>query len=207
MAAVFPLALDVAALERVIVRPVDEFTDDDFFDFCQEHELLRIERNSAGEIIIMAPVGTEGGFAELEVAAELRDWAKKNGRGIVLSSSAGVTLPDKSVFSPDACWIPIERWKAVPPGKRRKFAPLLPAFVIEVRSPSDRRKDLHEKMLSYIRNGVELGWMIDPQSRTVSIYKPGQETPVELNDPQRVKGEGPVTGFVLDLKRIYDQLG
>ncbi len=206
MAAVLPLALDVATLERVVLRPGDEFTEDDFFDFCQEHELLRIERNSAGEIIIMAPAGLESSFAEGNIGKQLSTWAEKYGRGIVLSASAGLTLPDGSVLSPDACWIPIERWNAVPRKQRKKFARLVPAFVIEVRSPSDHKKDLHEKMLVYLRNGVELGWLIDPESQTVSIYKPGQERPIELVNPESISGEGPVAGFVLDLKRIYEQL-
>jgi Uma2 family endonuclease len=206
MAATLPLALDLATLERVIVRPGPEFTEDDFFEFCQEHSLLRIERNSEGDVIIMAPAGLESGFIELEVAAQLREWAKKDGRGIVAGATAGITLPDRSVLSPDACWIPIGRWEAVPRKQRQRFAPVVPAFVIEIRSPSDRRKDLQEKMQVYLRNRVELGWLIDPQARTVSIYSSERETPSELIEPERLFGEGPVAGFVLELKQIYDQL-
>ena len=207
MAAALPLALDVATLERVVLRPEAGFTDDDLFDFCQHNQLLRIERNSEGELIIMAPVGTESSFAEVEIASQLNAWARQDGRGIVLSATAGLTFPDGSVLSPDACWIPIEKWTAVPRNLRRKFAPLLPAFVIEVRSPSDRKKDLHEKMLTYLRNGVELGWLIDPDSRTADIYKLDQERAVELLNPDTISGDGPVAGFVLDLKQIYEQLG
>lgn len=193
-------------MDRVLVRPGPEFTEDDFFEFCQEHSLLRIERNSEGEVIIMAPAGFESGFIELEVAAQLREWAKKDERGIVAGATAGITLPDGSVFSPDACWIPIDRWKVIPRKQRQRFAPVVPAFVIEIRSPSDRRKDLQEKMQVYLRNKVELGWLIDPQAKTVSIYSSDRETPSELIEPERVFGEGPVAGFVLELKQIYDQL-
>jgi Uma2 family endonuclease len=61
-------------------------------------------------------------------------------------------------------------------------------------------------MLTYVRNGVELGWLIDPDLKTVSIYRPGEATPTELPNPEQVSGEGPIAGFVLDLKQIYDQL-
>ena len=61
-------------------------------------------------------------------------------------------------------------------------------------------------MQTYLRNKVELGWLIDPQSRSVTIYSSERETPNELIDPERVFGEGPVAGFVLQLKQIYDQL-
>jgi Uma2 family endonuclease len=207
MAATLPLALDLATLDRVVVRPGPEFTDDNLFEFCQEqHSLLRIERNSEGEIIIMAPAGMESGFIELEVAAQLREWAQKDRQGIVLGPTAGLTLPDKSVLSPDASWIPMERLRALSRKQRQKFPPLVPAFVVEIRSPSDRKRDLQEKMQTYLRNKVELGWLIDPQSRTVTIYSSERETPNELIDPERVFGEGPVAGFVLQLKQIYDQL-
>lgn len=207
MAATLPLALDLATLDRVVVRPGPEFTEDDFFEFCQEqHSLLRIERNSEGEIIIMAPAGFESDFIGIEVIAQLREWAKKDGKGVVTGPTAGLTLPDNSVLSPDASWIPIGRLKALSRKQRQKFPPLVPSFVIEIRSPSDRKKDLQEKMQTYLRNKVELGWLIDPQSRSVTIYSSERETPNELIDPERVFGEGPVAGFVLQLKQIYDQL-
>jgi hypothetical protein len=44
MAATLPLALDIATLERVVVRPGPEFTEDDFFEFCQEHSLFDREK-------------------------------------------------------------------------------------------------------------------------------------------------------------------
>lgn len=201
-----PLNLDVATLARVVLRPEPGFTEDDFFDFCQEHDLLRIERNAQGEIIIMAPVGTEGGFIESLVYQQFSAWAETDKRGIAFSSNTGVTLPDTSVLSPDAFWISRTTWKTIPRKDRKKFAHIVPAFVIEVRSPSDRMKDLKQKMLVYIRNGVELGWLIDPDSKKVFIYKSGSEIPVELNDSDQVDGEGSIAGFVLNLREIYQQL-
>jgi Uma2 family endonuclease len=126
MAATLPLALDLATLDRVVVRPGPEFTEDDFFEFCQEqHSLLRIERNSEGEIIMLAPAGMESGFIELEVAAQLREWAQKDRQGIVLGPTAGLTLPDKSVLSPDASWIPMRRLKALSRKQRQSSSDLM----------------------------------------------------------------------------------
>jgi Uma2 family endonuclease len=203
----FPYVVDIDTFERLVLRPPPDFSDDDFFDFCQrpENELLRVERNAKGNIIIMAPVGYEGTFAEGKVYEQLSQWAERDGRGIALSANAGTKLPDGSTFAPDALWMTKETWKAIPRAIRKKFAPLVPPFVIEVRSPSDRKKELHRKMLAYLRNGVALGWLIDPLSRTVAIYKQGEPF-VELENPSRVEGEGPVAGFVLDLKKIYDVL-
>ncbi len=204
---ILQIVLDLDTLERVVLRPPEGFSDDDFFDFCRrkQYELFRIERNAEGDIIIMPPVGFDGALAESAVFIELHKWAKRDRRGLAVPPNTGIKFPDGSTFAPDGCWIPNEIRNAIPRGQRKKFAPFVPPFVIEVRSPSDRKKDLHEKMLTYLRNGVELGWLIDPLSRTVRIYKQGEEF-VELNDPERVEGEGPVAGFVLDLKHIYGEL-
>ena len=84
---------------------------------------------------------------------------------------------------------------------RTPFPTFAPDFLIEIRSPGQRVKPLREKMEEYIANGVKLGWLIDPVSRTVEIYRPGR-APELLDQPQSIAGEGPVKGFVMDLDRI-----
>ncbi len=75
--------------------------------------------------------------------------------------------------------------------------------MIEVRSDSDGLKALQDKMQTWIANGADLGWLIDPQRRVVEIYRPG-ESPEERFDPSSVHGEGPVRGFELVMQRIWD---
>ncbi len=59
------------------------------------------------------------------------------------------------------------------------------------------------KMEEWMSAGVALGWLLDPDRRTAYIYRPGK--PAEkLSAPKKLKGEGPVDGFVLDLARIWD---
>ena len=53
-------------------------------------------------------------------------------------------------------------------------------------------------MEEYIANGAELGWLIDPEERTVWIYRSGRAAECVLN-PERIRGEGPVARFVLEL--------
>src|SRR5688572_16973592 len=68
-------------------------TEDQFFHFCQENETLRIERNSKGEIIIMAPRGSETGWFNLGVASSLYNWNQASAAGYVFDSSTGFTYP------------------------------------------------------------------------------------------------------------------
>jgi Uma2 family endonuclease len=72
-----------------------------------------------------------------------------------------------------------------------------------LRSETDRLKDLQKKMREYIENGVQLGWLIDPQNKRVHIYRPKEETKV-LENPKEVAGEPLLKGFVLNLQEIWD---
>jgi Uma2 family endonuclease len=87
-------------------------------------------------------------------------------------------------------------------GQKRKFAPLCPDFVVEVRSPSDRLPKLQEKMEEYRENGAALGWLIDPQERKVHVYRPGKRVEC-LDRPKSLSGDPELPGFVLKLARIW----
>jgi hypothetical protein len=50
-----------------------------------------------------------------------------------------------------------------------------------------------------------LGWLLDPDRRTAYIYRPGRD-PEQLVNPERLTGDGPVTGFVLELPDIWAEL-
>jgi Uma2 family endonuclease len=60
-------------------------------------------------------------------------------------------------------------------------------------------------MLEYLEQGAQLGWLIDPKKKTVEIYRPGQAVE-KLTEVSKLEGEGPVAGFVLDLKYVWDPL-
>ena len=77
--------------------------------------------------------------------------------------------------------------------------------MIEIKSDSDRLKTLRKKMLEYLEQGAQLGWLINPQNKTVEIYRPGGEVEKRA-DIVRLEGEGPLAGFTLDLTYIWDLL-
>jgi Uma2 family endonuclease len=58
-------------------------------------------------------------------------------------------------------------------------------------------------MVEYMDNGAKLGWLIDPEKRSIEIYRPGSE-PERIENAGTVAGEGPVEGFVLDLRTVWD---
>ena len=184
------------------ISPVWEMSADSFFDFCQLNSHLRIERTATGKLIIMSPAGSETGNRNFKLIQQLANWTDRDGSGIGFDSSAGFALPNGSTRSPDASWIKLTKWNNLSAQQKTKFAPICPDFVVELRSPSDNLKMLQDKMQEYINNGVSLGWLIDRTTRQVYIYTPDSEVK-SLDNPQTISGEPILSGFVLDLAKIW----
>lgn len=192
-------------LEGMIVvhlSPVIEMDDDQFFEFSQLNRDLRMERNSKGELIIMPPTGWETGDRNSEIGMQLRTWAKRNGQGRVADSSTGYILPNKATRSPDASWVSRKRLDSVSPQQRKKFLPLSPEFVIELKSATDVLDEVQDKMQEWNENGAQLAWLIDPDAKRVYVYRPNQKIET-LENPTSVSGEPLLKGFALDLTQIW----
>jgi Uma2 family endonuclease len=86
--------------------------------------------------------------------------------------------------------------------ERKGFAPLCPEFAIEVRSASDRLTELQAKMGTWVANGAEVAWLVDPSRKVVEVYRVGREVEV-VEGGSAEEGDGPVAGFVLDLGRVW----
>jgi Uma2 family endonuclease len=184
------------------LRPDLTLTDQAFEQLCHSNPDLRLERTAQGELIAMAPSGSETGYYNSDISGQLWQWNRKLQRGITFDSSAGFTLPNGAIRSPDAAWIEKSRWQAIPAEQRRKFAPICPDFVIELKSPSDDLSVLQGKLEEYRDNGVRLGWLIDPENYQVFCYRPQRAVEI-FDNPRNLSGEDILIGFVLDLQVFW----
>lgn len=205
--------------ERVAARPTDESSSayslnvpegvrlivgpEDFERICAEdaNRDLRMERESDGGLIVMAPAGMDGSRRNNTLSARIWNWNDATGLGVAFDSSGGMTLPNTAVRAPDASWIARARWEAVQADDRARFTRIVPDFVAELHSPGDLLTKARAKMAEYIAQGVRLGWLIDPATQAVEIYRPGRE-PETLTKPATLSGEDVLPGLVLDLKGI-----
>ncbi|WP_287127527.1 Uma2 family endonuclease [Candidatus Cyanaurora vandensis] len=169
----------------------------EFAALCVLNRDLRLELTAQGELVIMAPAGSDGSRRNLLLILRLGVWSEQDGTGIAFESSAGFTLPNGAVRSPDASWVRRERWSVLSQEQQRQFAPLCPDFVVELRSPTDSLRELQRKMREYQGNGTRLGWLLDPQHQSVEIYRPNQEVEI-LTAPALLTGEEVLPGFTLD---------
>jgi Uma2 family endonuclease len=181
-------------------------TDEEFAELCSEHPDLFFEMSAEGELIVMPPNYSLTGARHIEISGQLRDWARPDGRGIVTDAAAGFVLPNGARRSPDAAWTLKSRLHELDRHALERYWHLCPNFVIEVRSVNDRLRTLRKKMREWIANGAQLAWMLDPENRTAEIYRPDADV-AYLENPETLRGEGPVDGFVLQLAPVWNPLG
>jgi Uma2 family endonuclease len=185
------------------MHPAIDMDDEQFFEFCQINRDWRIERTAEGDLEIMPPTGGETGNRNSILTAMLTNWALRDGTGATFDSSTGFRLPNGAVRAPDAAWVRRERLEELTAEQKRRFLPLCPDFVVELRSPSDRLETLQGKMREYIENGARLGWLLDAPDRQVYVYRPGKEIE-HLEGASSLPGGPELPGFELDLRRVWE---
>lgn len=180
-----------------------KLTDEQFYNLCLANRDLRLELTAQGELIVMPPTGGGTGKRNIKISTQLEIWSSQNNLGVTFDSSTGFKLPNGATRSPDASWVSKERWESLTSQQQEQFPPLCPDFVVELRSPSDALADMRLKMQEYLENGSRLGWLIDPQTQQVEIYRTNQEVEIRQS-PTTLSGEDVLPGFVLELSQIIN---
>lgn len=88
--------------------------------------------------------------------------------GRVYSAPLDVIFSHFDVVEPDVLYISHERFAQLEPSQWVKGAPNL---VVEIGSPSTRKRDETIKRRLYERFGVDEYWVIDPELDTVKVYR------------------------------------
>jgi Uma2 family endonuclease len=189
-----PLLLDVSNTTLTVSAQ-------QFDRLCIDNPDLRLELTPNRELIVMAPAGGETSERNADLVTDVNIWNRQTNLGRVFDSSGGY---DFEAFgggqpSPDVSWIEKSRLEGV---NIVRFIPIVPDFVIELRSASDNLQPTQKKMLEYQRVGVRLGLLIDPKKKRVEIYRQGQE-PEILEYPKSIDCNEVMPGFILDLSRIW----
>jgi Uma2 family endonuclease len=174
----------------------------EYFDqLCIDNPDLRLELTKDRELIVMAPAGGESSEKNGDLFGEVWYWNRQTNLGRAFDSSGGYdfTPLGGGKPAPDVSWIEKSRLAGV---NIVGFIPVVPDFVIELRSATDNLKPTQEKMREYQRVGVKLGLLINPKNKQVEIYRPGQE-PKVLESPASIDCNAIMPGFVLSMSRIW----
>jgi len=104
-----------------------------------------------------------------------------------------VFLPDISVTL---------RSRIGPPAESTDPVGVLPDLAIEVLSPDDRPGRLQRRIAHYMRSGVRLLWVVDPDSETVTVWEP-QAVPREFAAPAKLSASPVLQEFELDIEGMF----
>jgi Uma2 family endonuclease len=176
-------------------------TCEQFDELCRKNPDLRLELTANGELIVMAPTFSISGKQNGELFYQVCHWNKQTKLGEVFDSSSGYdfTAIGGGKPSPDVSWIEKSRLEGI---SLEQFCPVVPDFIIELRSTSDSLIDIQKKMLEYQRLEVGLGLLVNPQNKQVEIYRLGGKIEV-LEFPMSVDCDDVLPGFVLSLAEIW----
>ncbi len=128
------------------------------------------------------------------LGAKLLNFVQARRLGRVVSNDVGIWLehdPD-TVRAPDLAYFSADQ---IPFGTRIPgYVDVNPALVVEVRSPNDRPRDVHDKAIMWLNAGVELVWVVLPEHRCVDVYRHGREV-VTVTDADSLDGLDVIPGF------------
>jgi Uma2 family endonuclease len=131
-----------------------------------------------GNIVVMSPSGYESEEVGTEFARLLGNWVRPRKLGRVTGSSAGFRLPNTDLRAPDVSFVRADRLKR----STEDYAELVPDLVVEVKSKTYSLDKLRQKIQEFISLGTQIGILIDPKTRTIEVYRPGEKVVIRDGD-------------------------
>ena len=184
-------------------------TDQLLFELTQRFDGLWFEADRRGELVIRGVAGGWASAISAELLAQVVGWAHAIGDGLSNSATGGYAPPGAWPMIPSGSWMNDATFADLRQrGKeavRTGYYPVIPRFVFEVRSPLQEVARQREKMEDWAAAGVALGVLVDPESRTVWLYRPDGDgfSVEEFSRPTSVSCEPEMPGLVLDFEQIW----
>jgi Uma2 family endonuclease len=162
---------------------------------------INYELDNGRLVFIMVPPGDIHGAVQVNIATQLKVQGDLNGHGKT-RTEVGVVLwrnPDR-VVTPDVLFIankslPVRR---SPEG----YLETIPELIVEIRSKNDSLNYVQRKAQHYLKAGVEIVWIVDPESMTVSALTSGVE-PVVFREDATVQLTGLIPSFSMSVADIF----
>lgn len=154
-----------------------------------------------GELIEMTPAGARHGRTTLAVGTVLFTFVNEKGLGHVVSNDTGIFIekdPD-TVLAPDLAYWSGQRLPQLPDG----FVEIPPDLAVEVVSPGDSQSYVHRKVLHYLDHGVSLVWVVDPKTRTVTVYRSRRDVCI-LGETEEIAGGDVLPGFSCRVGQFFE---
>ena len=154
-----------------------------------------------GEVITMPPPSFLHGVVQSNISFVLKTFARSSNLGRVTVESGVITDtgPD-TVRGPDVAYWSFERLPAdhVPV----VYANVAPDLCVEVKSPSNTPARTTKKVGEYFTCGARMVWVVDPEERTVTVYRKAGDGRVLWEDAA-ITGEDVLPGFTSPVAEFF----
>lgn len=185
-----PSVSDLVTIEQLEAMPQDGIERDLIRGVLREQGMTRRNRRHAG--------------TELRIGQALQNWLNSQAElsAEALSGEVGCVLqrePDSSVGI-DVAVFATEVLESQT--NESTMVVGIPLLAVEILSPHDKQEDIHQKIVEYLRVGVRLIWVVDPDFKTVRVYRNGAE-PVMFNRTQQITGEDVLPGFEILVDQFF----
>lgn len=126
----------------------------------------------------------------------------KNGLGEVLTAPTDVVLTEKDKPQPDILFISKDRLDVI----TEKNIQGAPDLVIEILSPSTGSRDKVEKSRLYYTHGVKEYWIVDPDSKVIDVFMPGEKNwnLFQAYSAEEILTSPLLSGLEIQLKDIFN---
>jgi Uma2 family endonuclease len=177
-------------------------TADEFYEWVlrpenqgKHFELVR------GEVVEMSRPGERHCHVCGNVTGILYNYARQRGKGRVMPNDLGILLerdPD-TVRGPDVVFYDdVRPYDQLNP----KWAEGVPVLAAEALSPNDRIGKVTRRIREMLQAGIRLVWLIDPDARDVTVYRPGQ-APQVFDESQEITGEDVLPDFRCKVSEFF----
>lgn len=162
-------------------------TAEEFYDFVNaprnRDRHFELEK---GEVVKVSRPGELHGAVCTNSIRLLSNYTFARKKGYVLANDTGLVLergPD-TVRGPDiSVFLENRKLKQL----EKKWPKRLPKLIVEVMSPNDRMGKMLKRIAKFLRKGVAMAWLLDPEDETLTIFMPKRE-PIVFERDEEVGG-------------------
>jgi Uma2 family endonuclease len=156
------------------------------------------------QVVDMGNSGMEHGNISAYLCGLIELYVRPKKLGVTCDSSTAFTLKSGNKRSPDVSFVSKERLQ----GLRRLpkgFFQGAPDLAIEVISPSNTFEEIYTKLVEYFDNNCRVVWVINPDERSVVVYRqPQPDRLLKMTDS--LDGEEVIPGFTLPVAQLFAEL-
>lgn len=182
---------------KTMPRPGEAITVEEFMRLPDDgHKYERVKG-----VLKVTPAGHEQEDIGIWLSTLLTNFVRPRELGRIYGSNAGYRFPNGDVRAPNVSFVRQER---LPGGRSPKgFADYPPDLAVEILSPNQKLKDMGYKAGEFLDWGTPLVWVIDPDARSVTVYRSLTKAHT-LGPNDELSGEEVIPGFSIRVGELFE---